>query len=276
MYHQIGRPVHRVKACEECVSPVRFERQMRALIDAGYRAVTMTQLAEDLPRLGTEAPPQRTAVVTFDDGLSGQFVNGYTVLRRLGLVATFFLVAARLGTREFQPHLQMPQHPVDTPDSPESDWRTMAWEQAGEMVSSGMEIGCHSLTHRSLGALAPAELDAEVRRSKHMLEHRLGTSVTAFAYPFGSRAYDDVNPNVERAVSAAGYRAACTTTVGSNDRETPPFALRRIPIEERDGPFRMRCKLAGAYDWVGAVKSRWQTLAPREERVDLGSIAEAS
>jgi hypothetical protein len=38
----------------------------------------------------------------------------------------------------------------------------------------------------------------------------------------------------------------------------------------------MRCKLAGAYDWVGALKSRWQALAPREERVDLGSIAEAS
>ena len=39
-------------------------------------------------------------------------------------------------------------------------------------------------------------------------------------------------------------------------------------MEEGDGPFRVRCKLAGAYDWVGSVKSLWQRLAAREDRVD--------
>jgi peptidoglycan/xylan/chitin deacetylase (PgdA/CDA1 family) len=275
MYHQVGRPVKGVKACEECVSPERFEQQIRALLDSGYRAITLTELTRYLFMRDVTAL-RRSVVLTFDDGLSGQFVNAYAVLRRYGLPATFFLVAGYVGKRAILPHMGLDGCRVDAPSTSLTDWRTVSWEEAVEMSRNGIEIGCHSLTHRSLGALPRAELDAEVQLSKQMLEHRLGICVRVFAYPFGSHAYGDFNRDVENALATAGYQAACTTVVGTNDGETTPFALRRIPIEERDGPFRLRCKLIGAYNWVGAIKSRWQRLAPREERVDIGSTVEAS
>jgi peptidoglycan/xylan/chitin deacetylase (PgdA/CDA1 family) len=270
MYHQVGRPVKGVKACEECVSPERFEQQMRALVDSGYRAITLTQLTQFLSTHDVTAL-QRSVVLTFDDGLAGHLLNAYAILRRYGLPATFFLVAGYIGKDAFLPHMGFDACPHDAQSQPLTDWRILSWEEAVEMSRNGIEIGSHSLTHRSLGALPRAELDAEVRLSKQMLEHYLGTCVRVFAYPFGSLAYGDFNRDAERALATAGYQAACTTVVGTNGLEATPFALRRIPMEERDGPFRLRCKLIGAYNWVGSVKSRWQRFAPREERVDIGS-----
>jgi peptidoglycan/xylan/chitin deacetylase (PgdA/CDA1 family) len=275
MYHQVGRPVRGVSACEECVSPERFERQIRALVDSGYRAITLTQLTQFLSTHDVTAL-RRAVVLTFDDGLCGQFVNAFGVLRRYGLPATFFLVAGYVGKDAFLPHLGLDACRADASSKPPTDWRTVSWKEAVEMSRHGIEIGCHSLTHRSFGLLPPAEVDAEVSRSKQMLEHQLRARVRVFAYPFGSRAYGDFNPDVQNALATAGYQAACTTVVGTNGPETQPFALRRIPVEERDGPFRLRCKLIGAYNWVGAIKNGWQGLAPREERVDLGSTVEAN
>ena len=97
--------------------------------------------------------------------------------------------------------------------------------------------------------------------------------VECFAYPFGSRAYGDFDPAIRELLRRAGYRGACTTVVGRNGPGADPLALRRLPVEEADGPFRLRCKLAGAYDWVGPVKSLWQRLVARQERVDAAALA---
>ena len=142
------------------------------------------------------------------------------------------------------------------------------------MASNGMEVGSHSLTHRSLGVIGSTEAEVEIRQSREILERRLGVPVNLFAYPFGSQAYGDFNQGVQQIVRTAGYLAACTTVVGTNGRAADPFALRRIPMEEEDGPFRVRCKLVGAYDWVGKVKATWQRLVEREECVNLGSLAD--
>src|SRR5881628_3139424 len=69
---------------------------------------------------------------------------------------------------------------------------------------------------------------------------------------------------------ASGYRGACTTVIGRSGAVDDPYALPRIPMENGDGPFRVRCKLAGAYDWVGGVKSFCQRLLTRPDRIDAG------
>ena len=138
-----------------------------------------------------------------------------------------------------------------------------------------MSIGSHSLSHRSLGRMDAQEADGEIRRSRQILEHKLGRRVDLFAYPFGSPAYGDFNEHIQGIVRKAGYLGACTTMVGTNRPGANPFALRRIPVDESDGPFRLRAKLVGAYDWVGWIKVRWQRLAAREDLVDVSPIAEA-
>jgi len=271
MYHQVSQPLKGVKSCQDCVSPERFEIQMRTLLDAGYRVIPLASLV----RLLEESPPEglkRYVVLTFDDSFHDQFVNAYPTLRRYGLPATFFLIAGYIGKDVFSPHLSLDDAQIWQRHQSLSGWLPLSWDEVKEMAENGIEIGSHSVSHRSLGCLSPEEAGAEIQLSKEILEQRLGVRVALFAYPFGSQAYDDFNPRIAAMLRRAGYVAACTTVVGTNHGRVDQLALRRIPMEEGDGPFRVRCKLAGAYDWVGLVKHVWQRLVVREELVDVTSV----
>lgn len=272
MYHQVGRPPAGAHL-SDWVSPERFEVQVQALLRAGYRIVPLSSLIRH-PEGPPSCPPRRCAALTFDDGFRGQFAHAYPVLRRHGVPATFFIIAGRVGTDDFYPHLPL-QGAARSPERELTPWRPLGWEELREMARNGMSIGSHSVSHRSLGCLGTEETEAEVRRSKEILEEGLGQPVDLFAYPFGSEAYGDFDARIQAVLRRCGYVAACTTVVGSNGPRVNPLALRRIPVEESDGPFRLWCKVAGAYDWVGWLKSRWQRIVRREEAVTLGSLAPA-
>ncbi len=267
MYHQIGRPVPGVRTTQECVSPGRFARQMAALTAAGYRTVSLADLARALRETPHRLPP-RAVVITFDDGLVGQFTEAFPVLQRHELSATFFLIAGHVGAAGASQHLGFER------PAPEG-WQPFGWQEARVLAERGMLIGSHTISHRSLGALDAAEARTEIHRSREILRSRIGVPVTVFAYPFGSAAYHDVTAATREQVARAGYVAACTTRVGTNRPGADPLALRRLPVDEADGAFRIRCKLAGAYDWVGWVKDRWQRTVPRKahHRVDVGAPA---
>lgn len=267
MYHQIGRPLRQIRACQDCVTPERFERQMRAVLRAGYRVVPLARLVGEA-RGARSAVRGRCAVLTFDDGFRDQFVNAVPILRRLDLPATFFLIAGPLGRDGFFPHLGLDDASQRQRQLASPGWRPLSWDDASEMARNGFDIGSHSLSHRSLGRLRHEEVKQEARRSKRILEDRLGIRVEHFAYPFGSEAYGDFDAATREILRTAGYNGACTTVVGTNGPGRDPFALRRIPMQESDGPFRVRCKLAGAYDWVAGIKGLWQHLVAREDQVD--------
>jgi peptidoglycan/xylan/chitin deacetylase (PgdA/CDA1 family) len=274
MYHQVSRIPDGMGSVPDCVSPERFERQMRTLSEAGHRVIPLAQLVrmvkeatdfKSVPRW--RASMKRLVVLTFDDGLRGQFVNAYPILQQYGFPATFFLIAGHVGTDLYPPDLVL--------DRDRTGWLPLPWDEAKVLADNGMEIGSHSLSHRSLGCMEVREAEAEIRRSKEILERRLGVRVEFFAYPFGSQSYGDFDRGSEEILRRAGYRGACTTVIGRNDYNTNSFELRRIPVEEKDGPFRLRCKLIGAYDWVGWVKNFWQRLVPREEQVEAAWLPEA-
>jgi peptidoglycan/xylan/chitin deacetylase (PgdA/CDA1 family) len=273
MYHQIGHPPSSMPERQDYVTPARFERQLRALLDSGYQIISLGRLIQLL----NESPDalRRCVALTFDDGYHGQFRHAYPILRRYRVPGTFFLVGESVGSHAVLPHLDLERGRMGE-DDPLAEWRPLSWDEARELAHNAMEIGSHSASHRSLGHMRQDEVMAEVRRSKEMLEARLGVRVEVFAYPFGSRAYGDFDPSIQAVLRDTGYRGACTTVVGRSDRDTNRFALRRIPVEEGDGPFRIRCKVIGAYDWIGPVKELWQRLLPRKERVDLELVTAAT
>ena len=266
MYHQIGPPLEGVPACQDHVTPQQFERQIQAILEAGYRVIPLSTL---IRKLQEDAAPdlRRSVVLTFDDGFRGQFIHAYPVLRRRRLPATLFVVAGYLGKDVFFRHLSASGAAARGGPLPPA-WLPLSWDEVREMARHGVTIGSHSLSHRSLGVLSGAEVEMEVHRSKEVLEERLGVPVELFAYPFGSQAYGDFHSSHAELLRRSGYRAACTTVIGPSGAGADLYALPRIPMEDADGPFRVRCKLQGAYDWVGRVKFLWQRLSARQDRVD--------
>jgi peptidoglycan-N-acetylglucosamine deacetylase len=70
----------------------------------------------------------------------------------------------------------------------------------------GFEIGAHTISHRVLTDLSPAELAEEVGGCKPILEQMLGREVAMFCYPRGR-----FDAHVLREVEKAGYQGARTT-----------------------------------------------------------------
>jgi peptidoglycan/xylan/chitin deacetylase (PgdA/CDA1 family) len=96
-----------------------------------------------------------------------------------------------------------------------------------------VEIGAHTLTHPQLSALSCEDQQAEICRSRAVLEEITGTGVTSFAYPYGGRS--DYTADTVQLVRSAGFSGACSTIPGGVSRATARFELPRFHVEDCDG-----------------------------------------
>jgi peptidoglycan/xylan/chitin deacetylase (PgdA/CDA1 family) len=187
------------------VLPDQFRIQLQKLRSGGYHAISAAQVVTSL-RTGSGLPP-RPVTLTFDDGYADMYTNVYPLLRRLHMTATFFIVPGFLGTPRY-----------------------LSWGQVIDMSRHGMDIEAHTLTHRDLTTLSPADRWHEIRGSRQELQQRLHRAVRVLAYPYG--AYDDA---VERDVARAGFYAAFTTHQGWILTGSQLLALPRVYALHSDG-----------------------------------------
>ena len=192
--------------------PLEFKAQLDALCRAGYGSTSLLDAVTN----GTSR--SRKTVITFDDGFLSVFENALEILAAHSFQATLFLVANFLG--------QENKWDIAKGDVPE---RLMDEVQVREWLAAGHEIGSHSMTHRNLRQVGPADAREETSASKKALEDRFGVEVRHFCYPFGSW-----NPYLRDLVAGAGYRTACTVKFGVYASGSSPFELRRIiPLSAR-------------------------------------------
>lgn len=235
-----------------------FERQMRWLADH-YAVVPLEQLVGRVLRGGSL---RGVAAITFDDGYVGVFDHAWPLLRDLGLSATVFVVADAPGRSEgfwwddpevlrahsaerHQRWLTALQGdcvaivhdvaPTRRPGQPPTWCRPAAWQSIADAAASGLGIGVHSATHRSLPALPDADLHREIVESRDIIQRRAGVTPMFFAYPYGLW-----NDRVRRAVQSAGYRAAFTLEPGHGITTGDPWALPRVnvPASIEDAAFQ--------------------------------------
>ena len=94
MYHSISGRASSAFA-DFAVPPARFAEQVGAIREAGFRAVTMSELAR-LRRGGTW-PAEPLVAVTFDDGYRDFVSEALPVLRDAGLSATLYVTTGYVG-----------------------------------------------------------------------------------------------------------------------------------------------------------------------------------
>lgn len=199
-----------------------FREHLDLLRDHGWTTRTMAALT----RTPLDCLPEKTVVLTFDDGYENN-LDAVEALSMRGMHASWFIVTGAIGR---QPHW---------PDSGRPAGNVLGPNQLREMHSAGMEIGSHSVNHQRLPTLDEQSLREEVSLSKIQLEQLIGESVDSFAYPYG--AWDE---RCEQAVREAGYLRACTTQTGSSLKDSNPFRLRRLSIFNEDTVTRLARKLA--------------------------------
>jgi peptidoglycan/xylan/chitin deacetylase (PgdA/CDA1 family) len=108
--------------------------------------------------------------------------------------------------------------------------RMLSWEQIGKMCSAGISFGSHTISHRVIARLSPDEVRHELRESKRVIETHLGTTVDAFAFPFGQPSDTRLPKGIS--LAGCGYSCGLTTIEGTNAPGTNPYELRRTQIGE--------------------------------------------
>ncbi|HYV96621.1 MAG TPA: polysaccharide deacetylase family protein [Gemmatimonadaceae bacterium] len=206
VYHGVF-PHHPGQTAEQIaydVAPEKFEEQMQYLKDHDYHVVSFATLVDALEQKKTL--PERTVVITLDDGRENQYVHAFPILKKFGYTATFFVYP----------------NPVDRV----SDF--MTWAQLKEMVAAGMTIGCHTQTHPYLTKIKdPKTLKWEIVGSREKLEQHLGVKVEFLAYPFGLK-----NPEIEAYVKEQGYRAARAFPGGVWQSAAIMYSLKGLQITD--------------------------------------------
>jgi len=199
---------HRVAPADEIgdslpglvVSPDLFTAQLQALVAAGWQSITAAQLAADLA--AGVMPPPRTFVITFDDGRSDGYAHAFPILRRLGLVATFYVITGRIGMTY-----------------------NLSASQLRGMAAAGMEIGSHTVDHVRLSSANPSAALLQLTGSAATIASVTGQRPTTFAYPFGG-----LDPFAQSLVQETGYAMAFTEVTGCQQSWWGRLASPRVRV----------------------------------------------
>ncbi len=212
---------------ELSVPPDALERQIEHLLRRGWRATTFTEAIVG-PR------DRRAFAVTFDDAFATVRTYAAPVLRQFGVRGTLFVPTSFMegdgilswkGIKGWQ----------DTAEA--GELRAMTWEQVGELVEYGWEIGSHTHTHPHLPELNDADVREELAVSRDELSRRLGRPCESIAYPYG-----DVDDRVEEITRQVGYRTAAA--LPGSFRQLNVHRYARLGLYHNDGPVRFWLKVA--------------------------------
>ena len=147
-----------------------FEAQMQLLHDEGYHVISLAKLYKFM-QLDSQIP-QKSVVITFDDGWRSFYDLAMPVLKRFGYPATLFVYT----------------------DLIVGSSKTLSWDLVREIADTGFDIQCHSRTHRDLAKLHSGEdlptylksLEEEIVTSSKILADKTGQIPRFMAYPYGT------------------------------------------------------------------------------------------
>jgi peptidoglycan/xylan/chitin deacetylase (PgdA/CDA1 family) len=185
--------------------PQVFERSIARLKKLGYRAISLVNAVDSLRR--AEGFPERSCVITFDDGYQSVYANAFPVLERQHMTATVFLTVGD-GKTERLPAL--------------NGRAMLSWDEMREMQRCGIDFGAHTLTHPDLTALPVDRIETEMRRSKEIIEQALGAAAATFAYPYGR--YDARSCAIARKY----FACAVSDRLGLVKQCSDVYALERV------------------------------------------------
>ncbi len=205
VYHKFSKHV----ADRMTVREGAFEEQMAFLKRSGYRVITLEDLFDFLDR--KHPIPRKSVVITFDDGWRSMYEIAYPILKKYGYPATLFVYTDLI-------------HPSSA---------TLDWAKIREMAQNGIDVQCHTKTHRSLGKKENGEtfqayfeaVKMELVESAKIIKRQLNKDVKYLAYPYG-----DTNSLVIAMLGKLGFRGALTVVRSSSSFFADDFQVGRSMI----------------------------------------------
>ena len=210
-YHRVG-----VGSREIDVPRERFEEQLDLLGSGG-----------DVVSLPAALGGRGGVVLTFDDGFRDFHEVVLPLLVERGIPALLYLATGFVDVGD-------PRQGV----APEG---SLSWSMLEEAVATGLvTVGSHTHGHVDLSEAGAAFAAEEMRRSKELIEDRLGTPCEHFAYPWGK-----ASAVAERCAAAHFVTAALEAWRTNRSGRVDVHRLGRVPVLRSDTGFFFRAKVQG-------------------------------
>lgn len=165
MYHKLSKTSND----RFTVSADDFEQQLAFLREKGYTTISFRELSKIL--LAGAPLPQKSVIITFDDGYESQYDIAYPILKQYQMKATFFLPVNFIGK---------------TNSWDKTGEALMGYDKIKEMSGELFEFGLHSYLHEDYSKLTPSQMEADIQNSKKELEQNHCLFVPVLCYPYGS------------------------------------------------------------------------------------------
>lgn len=188
----------------------KFQSQLEYLKNQGFHGINLKQLREFL-EFGQV--PEKSVLITLDDGWESAYSIGYPILKNSGFSAVLFIPTNSIGL---------------------NNRKTLDWDQIREMVQDeSVDIQLQAKTTRNMTRIRPNEsfasyikaLQSELKGAEKAIHEKIGTETNSLSYPYGM-----TNMLVVALARAEGYSTAFTVHREGNPFFQNPLRLNRSMI----------------------------------------------
>lgn len=192
-----------------------FKFQLQYLETHGYHFIPLARYVAY--RMGKASPPPaKSVIVTMDDGNETVYKYALPFVRKYRIPVTLFIYPSAISNASY----------------------AMTWQQLRALKATGLfTIQSHTYWHPNFNVekrrLSPAKYDKfvnfQLRRSKEVLEKKLGIKVTMLAWPYGI-----YNEGLIHMAEQAGYTAAFALNGRHAGNDDNIMAISRYLVSDRD------------------------------------------
>ena len=191
------------------VTSAAFEAQMKLLKDKGYHVISMEKFFDFLD-FKTQIP-EKSVVITIDDGWLSAYDIAFPIIKKYGYPVTLFVYTDLIGRTK----------------------KTLTWNLVKEMADNGIDMQCHTKTHRDLTQLLKNEsfneyieaIDQEIVEATRVLKEKLNIDTKFIAYPYGK-----TNHLVIALLQKHGYRGGFSVKRRGNPFFVNNYAVHRSMV----------------------------------------------
>lgn len=201
-----GIPVlyyHSVRSTEDnelIISPEKLKEQLEFLKLEGYKSLSLQEFSDYI--LNNSPVPEKSILITFDDGYMDNYENAFPILKELNMKAVIFCITFKLDGSYY-----------------------LSEDSIKEMNNYGIDIQSHTVNHDDLSTLNYQDTFTTLKKSKENLESITNSKIYAIAYPYGK-----FNDSTTKAAKNAGYTLGFVTNTGLAKPSDDPLKLKRIYI----------------------------------------------
>lgn len=166
MYHNVSNDTSPLTS----VRPEVFKQHISYLSDNNFSVWPLSKVLNYLE--SARSLPPKTVVISFDDAYTSVYTEALPILKAKGWPFVVFVTTRYIS---------------------DANQNFMSWHQLRELQQFGAEIGNHSHTHAHLIRKHKGEtqkqwkhrITDEIIQAKSILEQKVETPISVFAYPYG-------------------------------------------------------------------------------------------